>query len=282
MNSKRTVRKYTDYDKRIDWNDYKNEYIKYDEDYYNGYEDYNSINKKSMYDYVDELKEFRELYEMKQEALMESDNKSYLVKERYYDYSGIDKVDKISEFVYNNDTLKDVYIFMYGYEPTNEELYLYFVDRGFLEDSQIFKRALARHIKALKLKHSLKTRSKGEEFFEDFLIDRNIEYETEVHDGCYNDLTGYPLWFDFILYINGFKIYVEIQGLQHYEEVKIWDKNKEDLKYRQYKDNLKKLHANKNGIYVALDYREHDLNILSIRIETQLLPIIKECMEYDK
>ena len=94
-------------------------------------------------------------------------------------------------------------------------------------------------------------------------------------DGCRNDKTNRELLFDFIIYHKGIKIYIEIQGRQHYTYNSFFYKNKSEFEERLYKDKLKKKFAKENGIYIELDYSSSDLNYLEEQIKEKLLPLIK-------
>lgn len=70
-----------------------------------------------------------------------------------------------------------------------------------------------------------------------------------------NPETGRYLPFD--IYIECFKIFIEINGEQHYENSDFWH-GKDGLKYNKQKerDKLKKQYAKKNGIYIEIDLRK--------------------------
>jgi len=58
------------------------------------------------------------------------------------------------------------------------------------------------------------------------------------------------------IYIPEYKIYVEVQGQQHYKEYDGYYKG--EFKKIQKRDQIKKKHAQANGIYVAIDIRKYD------------------------
>jgi hypothetical protein len=57
------------------------------------------------------------------------------------------------------------------------------------------------------------------------------------------------------IYIPKYKIFIEVNGRQHYERTAFTDKTDDDFKYSQYKDGLKRKYAEENGIYIELDLR---------------------------
>jgi hypothetical protein len=76
---------------------------------------------------------------------------------------------------------------------------------------------------------------------------------------CVNPRTGYFLPYD--IYIPAFKVYIEVNGSQHYKLHDKYHKNKEDLEYQKYRDSVKKDHAERNGIFMELkmdDFRKYD------------------------
>ncbi|MGL4450468.1 MAG: hypothetical protein ACRDDY_16480 [Clostridium sp.] len=115
--------------------------------------------------------------------------------------------------------------------------------------------------------------SKGEKVVETILKKLDIEYTKQDSDGCKSPTTGRPLPYDFVIPNRGCVLYVEVNGKQHYEPVNYFG-GEESFKKIEYRDNIKKSYANKNGIYVELDYREHDVKLLQQRIENGLLPLL--------
>lgn len=126
----------------------------------------------------------------------------------------------------------------------------------------------------IKFKHGI-LRSYGEKYLYDILMKEKVSFVFGESDGCKNDKTNRPLLFDFILFYKGKKIYVEIQGEQHYSYNPYFHKSYKDFEERLYKDELKRKFAEKNGIYVSLDYLSDDLYYLDEEIRKKLLPLIK-------
>lgn len=63
-------------------------------------------------------------------------------------------------------------------------------------------------------------------------------------------------WMPYDIYIPG-GIFIEIHGLQHYQDVEYFYKNQENgFENRRYIDNLKKQFAEQNGIYIEIDLRK--------------------------
>jgi hypothetical protein len=69
-----------------------------------------------------------------------------------------------------------------------------------------------------------------------------------------NPRTGWFLPYD--IYIPKWKIFIEVQGQQHFEYRKSWHKTIENFKYSQYKDKIKKRFAKNNGIFLEIDIRK--------------------------
>lgn len=72
---------------------------------------------------------------------------------------------------------------------------------------------------------------------------------------CINPKTGRYLPYDICFNTKHDKIYVEIQGEQHYLPYR-FGSNLEDFNYRKYLDKVKRKHAEKNGIYIEVDLRK--------------------------
>lgn len=64
----------------------------------------------------------------------------------------------------------------------------------------------------------------------------------------------YPLRFD--IYLPKNKIFIEIQGVQHYYFIPFWHKTKENFERSKLSDASKKKYAQKNGIYITIDLRK--------------------------
>ena len=240
--------------------------------YYNGVHEYNE--GYSVRDFVDEIKMLKKIQSVRNMVFEYAENPNKLCKERgrfEYNYS-----DRIEDFVKYNDIIMDVYTFRYDIEPfSNEELVQYFIEGSFLYDSEIYLKILNQHLKGLKAMDTRKNSkgSKGENLLEDILKEKKIKYKKEFSDGCINEETLYQLPFDFVLYINNEKIYVEIQGGQHFHPVEVYGGEKSYYK-QIIRDKIKKDFADKNGIFVALNYKEGRIDLLKKRINEQLLPII--------
>lgn len=71
---------------------------------------------------------------------------------------------------------------------------------------------------------------------------------------CINPKTGYFLPYD--IYIPMYKTYIEVNGSQHYHLHDRYHKNKEDLEYQKYKDQVKKEHAERNGFFIVLKLQD--------------------------
>lgn len=73
------------------------------------------------------------------------------------------------------------------------------------------------------------------------------------------------------IYIPSHKIYVEVHGLQHYEKVDFYYPEQSAFEKRLLYDKVKKEHAERNGIYVEIDIREHDFVSAVKLIESKIL-----------
>ena len=176
-----------------------------------------------------------------------------IIFEKYYDY-----IEFLYELKYwtkpNDNILKDFY-FSGEYEEVKN-------NRSYYEgNKRKFKQGVLR--------------SKGEKYLYNILLKKKVKFEFGESDGCKNDKTNCPLLFDFIIFHKGNKIYVEIQGEQHFRYNSFFYKNKKDFKERLYKDKFKKEFAKKNGIFVELNYPNSDLRYLDDEINKKLLPLIK-------
>lgn len=117
--------------------------------------------------------------------------------------------------------------------------------------------------------------SNGEFTVEQILKELNIEFDKQCSDGCRNPKTDKELPFDFVINNYGSTIYVEVQGRQHYAPVEYFG-GKDGYESTMYRDSIKRQYAESNGTFVELDYREHDINLLKLRVKNQLLPLLKE------
>jgi hypothetical protein len=57
------------------------------------------------------------------------------------------------------------------------------------------------------------------------------------------------------IYIPSGNLFIEVNGIQHYECVPHFFKTQEDFEYRQHLDQIKKEYAEKNGTYIEIDLR---------------------------
>ena len=72
---------------------------------------------------------------------------------------------------------------------------------------------------------------------------------------CINPKTNRFLPYDIYLEKDSKKIYIEVQGEQHYSSSNNYHKTSKSFGYQKYRDNLKKKHAEKNGIFIEIDIR---------------------------
>jgi hypothetical protein len=90
------------------------------------------------------------------------------------------------------------------------------------------------------------------------------------YNECINPKTGYYLPYD--IYIPEYNIYVEVQGLQHYEFVKNWHVDFDGFEYQKYKDFIKREHALDNGIFIEIDLRK-------VKTPEEAISMIENLME---
>jgi hypothetical protein len=69
-----------------------------------------------------------------------------------------------------------------------------------------------------------------------------------------NTSTGFYLPYD--IYIENKNIFIEIQGLQHYNS-NHFNQTSKEFKYQQYKDKIKKIFAEENGTFIEIDLRQN-------------------------
>lgn len=69
-----------------------------------------------------------------------------------------------------------------------------------------------------------------------------------------NPKTGRFLPFD--IYLPNYKIFIEVNGNQHYIFYERYHKDQEGFEYSKQKDEMKKKFAKKNGIYIEIDLRK--------------------------
>ena len=115
---------------------------------------------------------------------------------------------------------------------------------------------------------------KGEMLLCEILTKKKINYTMQFSYGCINPETGHELYYDFVIENGNELIFVEIQGAQYYQPVDFFG-GEDAYEKRIYRDEIKRNFAYENGIYVALDYREHNLKLLEERIYEQLMPLLK-------
>lgn len=97
--------------------------------------------------------------------------------------------------------------------------------------------------------------SKGENKIKQVLKSMHIEFETQkTFNDCRNPKTNYLLRFDF--YLPDYNCCVEYDGLQHFQETYYFS---DDLKSRQYKDNIKDNYCKNNNIKIIhIPYWEYN------------------------
>ena len=247
-----------------------------DKPYYDGYLDYNE--EPLLKDFVREIEIYNEIMKIRMDICNYTNYNHEFIKYRgRYE----EDVNNLDEFIYYNDIIMDVYIFRYGFEPYSfEEMKQYFIEGSFLDDGELYLSALKKSRGSMRRIDSLKNGSKGEKLVESILIKEGHTFDTQNSDGCINPNTYHMLPFDFIIFINEIKVYVEVQGGQHYKPVNFNnDDEKESLiKFCKLKerDNIKKEFAEKNGIFVELDYSEGDIIKLEKRIYKTLIPLLNK------
>lgn len=102
-----------------------------------------------------------------------------------------------------------------------------------------------------------RSKSRGEERVEFLLQELNIDYIRE-----YSEFERYR--FDFKIKHNNIDYYIEIHGMQHFKPVDFFG-GIEVFNKLQKSDYIKKKYAENNGVYVMLDFREHNVEILEER-----------------
>lgn len=187
-----------------------------------------------------------------------------------YDYVSDKNID---EYIFERryEELEYLYKLKYGYIPDYwmlEDFYFIGEYKEVKYNYEYFKK------NEIKFKHGV-LRSKGEKYLYDILMKEKVKFVFGESDGCKNNKTNKFLWFDFIIFYKGKKIYIEIQGEQHYRYNPYFHKDYKDFEERLYKDTLKKQFAENNGIYVSLDYSNSDLNYLDKQIREKILPLIR-------
>ena len=169
------------------------------------------------------------------------------------------------------DCLELLYRLKYGGAPNRQTLENFYFSKEYKEveyNYDYYKKY------EIKFGHGI-LRSRGEKYLYDILMKEKVKFVFGENDGCKNDKTNKPLPFDFIIFYKGKKIYIEVQGMQHYSYNPFFHKSYKDFEEGLYKDELKRKFAEKNGLYVSLDYLSDDLNYLDKEIREKLLPLIK-------
>jgi hypothetical protein len=96
-----------------------------------------------------------------------------------------------------------------------------------------------------------------------------------------NPMTGRKLSYD--IYIPLWKIFIEVNGLQHYKYTPGWHNNMEDFNYRCKLDLLKKNYASENGTYIEIDLRSIKYSQDAIEyLESVMASLGKEVVCFDK
>lgn len=105
--------------------------------------------------------------------------------------------------------------------------------------------------------------SKGEQFVESILKEKNIKYTPQK---CFEDCKNVrSLPFDFFL--EEYNICIEYQGEQHYKPIKFWG-GEEGFQYRQKNDNIKKKYCEENNIkLICLPYTLSNKEIKQVLID---------------
>lgn len=102
--------------------------------------------------------------------------------------------------------------------------------------------------------------SSSEKLIENYLLEHNIKYERNISlPGCKNKI---PLRFDFKIYIDGYYILLEYDGIQHFNSIDYWDGDK-GLDERILRDNLKNSFCDENNIKLyRISYNEELISSL--------------------
>ena len=88
--------------------------------------------------------------------------------------------------------------------------------------------------------------SKGEEKIIEILLNNNIDFETQkTFESCRYDL-GWKAKFDF--YLPKYNLLIEYDGIQHFKETSFSQNDKDNLRTRQERDNIKNQWCKENNI----------------------------------
>lgn len=79
------------------------------------------------------------------------------------------------------------------------------------------------------------------------------------------------MWLPYDIYLPNKKVFIEIQGQQHYEFNTKFHKSIEDFEYRKNIDKLKREYAEKNGYFVEIDIRKYNTSKKAIDYLNQIL-----------
>ena len=114
-------------------------------------------------------------------------------------------------------------------------------------------------------------KNKTELMMYEYLLELNIKVKKEVKfKWCKNKKTGYSLPYDFVL--EEYKIIIEIDGLQHFENIIHWKTNFEEIQER---DKYKMKFANTNG-YSVIRILQEDIYFEKYDWKKEILDNIKK------
>lgn len=244
--------------------------------YYDGFLDYGE--NENLKDYINEFALYDKIKSISDELYFD-----YEIDNEFIKYRGreLNEYDNLNEFVYYNDIIINTYMYMWSVEEFNIDiLKTYFTDGTFLLEGEYFLSYLKKIRGYLNARRSLREGSKGEEVLKNILDKYKIDYVREFSDGCINAETLRPLFYDFVIYINDKKIYVEVQGGQHYKPISFNGEGEEEcitmFNKQKIRDSIKRKYAEDNGIFIELDYKEGNTDLLKKRINKVLIPLIKQ------
>ena len=100
-------------------------------------------------------------------------------------------------------------------------------------------------------------KSLGEKAIEQYLMDRNIEFESQKRFKDLRGVGGLPLSYDFFLH--KYNCLIEFQGRQHEMPVSLFQKNKDQFSVQKEHDYRKKEYAQEHG-YDLLEVWYKDLD----------------------
>ncbi len=110
--------------------------------------------------------------------------------------------------------------------------------------------------------------SKGENKIRVFLENNNIKFIPEhIFFDCINKKTNRKLPFDF--YLPEFNIIIEFHGIQHYEQIRIFEGKRDGFKERKSRDRIKERYCLKNNIpIIKISYKK--INKIEEILKTKL------------